>query len=314
MLKINVNPSQEQLPPAVVTIGNFDGMHLGHQKLLAVVNQVAAVHGYRRVLVTFSPAPADYFARINGNDSPAKLCLLRDKLFLLQQANLVDELVVLRFDVKIACLTPDEFIQQLLIAKLNTKYVVLGDDFHFGQQRLGTVANFAPYGIKSQVVAPCILDGARISSSLIRDMTKHNNLALVYRYLGHHIQYTARVIRGKQLGRQFGVPTINLDLGHIRPALHGIYVAIVHIAGNRYKAVTSIGKHPTTDKSERYKLEAHLLDTDADLYGTIATVEVLAFLREERNFVCADRKTPDLDGLFKQIQQDITNTRNYLVS
>lgn len=290
--------------PAIVTIGNFDGLHLGHQKLLSVLNHEGRLNNLRRIVVTFEPTPLTYLTRNNPNSRIYRLSLLRDKFMYLRNLNLADELVILHFNQALANLTPQEFINQILQKELNTKQVVVGHDFKFGHGGVGRVTDFADYQIAATVVAPYLYEGVRVSSSLIRDLARVNDLEKVHKYLGHNLCFTSRVIHGNQLGRKYGVPTINLCLGKNSPALWGIYVAWVWIDGVRYKAVSSIGKNPTVSKVDSYKLEAHLLDIDLDLYGKIATVEILYFLRNEIRF-------DDLESLFVQIRQDVVNARDY---
>ena len=216
----------------------------------------------------------------------------------------VDELIVIHFNSNIAKLSPKEFIQSILQEQLNTVKVVIGHDFRFGVGGAGSIDDLQKYGLDVEMVPPYCIDNKRVSSSLIREYASINDLKSVSKYLGRNLHYTSRVIHGNHLGRKFGVPTINLSLGHNKPALWGIYVAHVYIDGVRYQAVASIGKNPTVSKLDNYKLEAHLFDTDLDLYGKVATIEILAFLRNELKF-------NDLDLLFEQIHIDIKNSKLY---
>ena len=305
MFRIVINTATNN-NPCVATIGNFDGLHLGHLELFKSLNNVANTHNYRRIAITFEPLPLEFFLDRRGEQRLHRLSLLRDKFYLFKQHNLIDELIVLHFNDSIANLSPNEFINDILIKKLNIAHVVVGHDFKFGYGGAGSVNNFMANNIKTTVIDPFILNNQRVSSSIIRKTAAENNLLNVALYLGRNLQYTARVIHGNKMGRKFGVPTINLSIGRNRPVVHGIYVANVFIDNIRYNAVASIGKQPTTNSLDIYKLEAHLLDVDLDLYGKIATVEILKFIREERKY-------DDLDTLFKQIHQDITDARNYFM-
>lgn len=304
MYRIIINPAQDKLQPSVVTIGNFDGVHLGHQQLFFALNEEARQKGYRRIAITFEPLPHEYFCDNKREQRLTRLSLLRDKFAILKWLGLIDELIVLHFNSLVATLTPEIFIEQILKKRLNTQHVVIGHDFKFGKGGSGSVSTFTQAGISSTVVPAYMHENQRVSSSMIREFAKDNDLIMVKNYLGRNLQYTSKIVHGNKVGRKFGVPTINLGLGRNRPALWGIYIAKVHINSVAYDAVASIGKNPTTNDLDVYKLEAHLLDVDLDLYGKIATVEILRFLRTERKF-------DDLDSLFKQIHQDLQDARDY---
>ena len=304
MYRIKLVTNQELPKFAVATIGNFDGLHPGHLELLSNLHQIALDKSYRKVVITFEPLPLEYFADQKFEKRLARLSLLRDKAIILKQQNLADELIILRFNTNLANMSPKEFIQQVLQQQLRVKHVVIGHDFKFGKNGSGNIDDFKEHGIESTVMEPYYIENERVSSSLIRHYATSNDLRSVAKYLGRNLHYTSHVIYGNQLGRKFGVPTINLGLNRNRPALWGIYTAFVHIEGTTYNAVASIGKNPTVSIQDVYKLEAHLLDVDLDLYGKIATVEILSFMREERKF-------DDVDSLFKQIYRDLDEARSY---
>jgi riboflavin kinase/FMN adenylyltransferase len=306
MFRIIINKALSNSTATVATIGNFDGLHLGHRQLFNQLNQVAIKCNYRRLAITFEPLPLEFFLDCKHQQRLHRLCLLRDKFYLFKTENLIDELVVLHFNSSIANLAPNQFIQNILKDKLNIQHVVVGHDFKFGKGGVGNIKDFSQNGISHSIIGPFMLNNERISSSIIREIAANNELDKVKLYLGRNLHYTARIIHGNKMGRKFGVPTINLTLGRNRPVVHGIYIANVYIENVRYNAVASIGKNPTTNALDVYKLEAHLLDVDLDLYGKIATVEILKFIREERKY-------DDLDSLFRQIHQDITDTRNYFM-
>ncbi|MCC2645406.1 MAG: ribF [Burkholderiales bacterium] len=307
MYRIKLNKNINQLLPAIATIGNFDGLHLGHLELFRQLNILSKQFNYRRIAITFEPLPQEYFSKKSQQQRLARLSLLRDKFNFLHKHDLVDELVVLHFNHNIANLDPGTFINNLLKSRLGIAHIAVGHDFKFGKDRSGTINDFVNHEIKIYSMPPFYVDEKRVSSSLIRDLASANLLNEVYKFLGHNITYTSRVVYGNQLGRKFNVPTINLSLGLNRPALWGIYIAYVYIDKIRYNAVASIGKNPTVSKIDSYKLEAHLLDVNLDLYGKIATIEILQFIREELKF-------DDLDSLFKQIQTDLQISRNYFMA
>ena len=299
---------------SIVTIGNFDGLHVGHIHLLETMNHIANTTNtvnaakdqrLRRIVITFEPLPTEYFCDKIHKSRLSRLGLLRDKVLLLQQFNLADELVIIKFNAACANLTPDEFIQNYLLLQLNIVHIVVGHDFRFGCNRIGNIDSFAKYKnkISTTIVDQFILLNKRVSSSLIRDLAKHNQLAEIRVYLGRNIQYTSRVVHGNHIGRTLGVPTINLSLGRNQPALWGIYLAYVYIDNIKYNAVASIGKNPTVSHRGVYQLEAHLLDVDLDLYGKIATIEILEFMREELKF-------NDMQELMLQMQTDLLQARS----
>ena len=303
MYRINLNQNN-QTQYAIATIGNFDGLHLGHQKLLHKLTCLANENNYRRILITFESLPQEYFCDIRGDDRRSRLSLLRDKYSILKQQNLIDELIVLHFNANMAKMSHDDFIQNILKTRLNVKHVVVGHDFKFGHHGLGGIVSFAKHEILTTEFSEYCLNGDRVSSSMLRNLASENKLDELHKYLGRNLHYTSRVIYGNQLGRTLGVPTINLSLGRNKPALWGIYTAYVYIDKVRYNAVASIGRNPTISDNGGYKLEAHLLNVDLDLYGKIAHVELLSFLRNELKF-------PDLDSLVTQMNQDLINTKIY---
>ena len=307
MYKIAINTELPKAEQAVVTIGSFDGLHEGHLQLFKCLNSIAFNNNYRRVAITFEPLPQEFFFDQKQKQRLNRLSLLRDKYIVLKQKKLLDELVILHFNHSIANLTAKEFIQKILKDRLNASHLVVGHDFKFAKDSSGSCVDLHQHNIETTVVEPFLIDGQRVSSSIIRQAAQNNQLDIINTYLGRNLHYTSRIIHGNKMGRKFGVPTINLAIGKNRLALWGIYIAYVYIAGVRYNAVASIGKNPTTNRLDVYKLEAHLLDVDLDLYGKIATVEILQFIRCEQKF-------PDLDSLFAQIHQDMTRARQYFTA
>lgn len=305
MYSIFVNRNKPEIrKKSIATIGNFDGLHLGHLELLKSFSQYGVSGSLHRIVITFEPSPADFFADKNQKARILRLSLLRDKVDILKKSGLVDEIVIIRFNSKIANLSPIEFINDVLKTNLAVTHVIIGHDFKFGCNASGSIQDLRQSGIVSYELDSFEIEGKRVSSSLIRENAIANELSVIKKYLGRNLRYTSRVIYGKQLGRKYGVPTINLCLGHNRPALWGIYMVFVYIDNIRYNGIASIGKNPTVSDQDTYKLEVHLLDIDLDLYGKIATVEILSFLRAEEKFT-------DLDKLFKQIHLDLYMAREY---
>jgi riboflavin kinase/FMN adenylyltransferase len=284
----------------VATIGNFDGIHLGHQELFKQMVTFAQSHKVKSVVITFEPLPKEF---IEADNNLLRLSLLRDK-YNIVKTFAIDSLVVMRFNSQLQKLAAKDFVQDILIKQLKIKYLFVGNDFRFGYQALGNIKLLQDLGINVVQSPEYKINNSRVSSSLIRSYAKDNKFTAVKLLLGRNIMYTSRVVYGNQLGRKYGVPTINLLLVNKVPILWGIYFAYVYIDNIRYNAVVSCGQNPTVTTTKNYKLEAHLLDVDLNLYGKIATIEILDFSRAELKF-------ESLEQLFEQIHQDLQNARNY---
>lgn len=289
----------------IATIGNFDGFHYGHLKLLHQLNAIAITHTKPwRMLITFDLLPHEYFADKSDVVRAPRIGLLRDKVDILKNSGLIDEVVILHFNRFMANLTPEDFVDKFLKGKLKVQSMLVGHDFHFGHMAKGNIHDLTNRGIITHEFAEIKHNQVRISSSLIRELSTEQNLEMIRMYLGRNIRYTSRIVRGNQLARKFGMPTINQNLNKIRPILWGVYVSYVYIDGVRYKGVTNIGKNPTVSAGKVYKIETHLLDVDLTLYGKIATVEILHYLRPELKF-------DDLDILFAQMYRDLDDARKF---
>ena len=290
---------------SIVTIGNFDGVHLGHMRLLNDLNDYAnSLHIIKRILITFEPMPNEFFN--NRNNELLRLSLIRDKFNIIKQSKLLDEFILITFNQEFANLSARDFIEEYLLKRFNVQAVVMGEDFRFGKNRTGNSALFSEYNIHTYISNALLIDKVRVSSSIIRHYAKMNDLINVKKYLGRNITYTAKVVHANHLGRTLNMPTINLALNHnLKIALWGIYLAYVYIEEVRYFAIASIGKNPTINtlkQQEAYKIEAHLLDVNLNLYGKIATIELLQFIRSELKF-------NNLDDLKQQMHQDLMRAR-----
>jgi riboflavin kinase/FMN adenylyltransferase len=303
MQKIVINSCTNS--KCVLTIGSFDGMHLGHQQLLNAVNIIGKKNNLKRSIILFQPYPHEYFCDRNGLIRRPRISFLRDQVALLMSKKLIDEIIIFHFTDSIANLSAADFIEKILIKKLNTTHIVIGENFKFGKNASGSNTDFIKHSINCTVIPSLMINNYKVSSSHIRDLAKQNELQLLKRFLGHNIHYTARVISGKKIGRKHNVATINLNVAqHTQLAVHGIYVAYVYIDGVKYQAVISSGFNPTVCDSETFKLEAHLLNENLNLYGKIATIEVLHFLRKEIKY-------NNHQDLFSQINQDILMAKEY---
>ncbi|MCO4837115.1 MAG: bifunctional riboflavin kinase/FAD synthetase [Oceanospirillaceae bacterium] len=268
----------------VATIGNFDGVHVGHQRVLRQVKLKALMQGLPAVVVLFEPQPLEYFAK---DQAPRRITRLREKLLLLEQHG-IDRVLCLRFDAKLLSLSPHNFIQQLLVRGLSVKHFVVGDDFRFGKGRMGNYGLLQSegliHGFDVENTQTCELDGERVSSTRIRNALEIHDLAAVRRFIGRKFLVTGKVAYGQQLGRKLGVPTANIRLQKPRPALQGVYATLVHgLLDTPIESVANIGYRPTL-VGVQPQLEVHLFDFSDDFYGKTISVEICQFIRSEKKF------------------------------
>ena len=290
---------------SVVTIGNYDGVHRGHQHMLATVTARARELGLPATVVTFEPTPREYF---EGDAAPARLMRLREKLEALPLYG-VDRVVVLRFDRRMQAMGADEFVERLLVRGLGARHVVVGHDFHYAHRREGNIdtlrAAGARHGYAVEEVGRYLVDGERVSSSLVREALGRGDLARAGLLLGRPYRMAGRVRRGQQLGRRLGYPTANLALHRKVVPLWGVFAVRVSGAGLvDHPAVASLGTRPTIDGTEPL-LEVHVFDHDGDLYGRYLDVDFVRRLRDERRF-------ESLDSLVEQMHRDAAEARELL--
>ncbi len=275
------------LERAVYAIGNFDGVHLGHQAVIARSLALAGEHGAPSAILTFEPHPADYFADrpVAFRLTPAKM---KARLF---QSLGLSGVVFMSFDAALASMTAEEFVADILVERLGAGAVVVGWDFHFGKARSGTPAFLAEAGAQRgfavEIVAK-VEDGAGdearvVSSTAIRRALERGDVEAAARGLGRYYSVSGRVIPGQQLGRALGVPTANIALDPTTRLAFGIYAVRVRVDGKLIAGVASFGVRPTVDNGPPL-LEVHLLDFQADLYGREMEVEFVQRIRDERKF------------------------------
>ena len=300
-------PNDAARAPCALTIGNFDGVHRGHQALLARVRTAADQLGLEAAVMTFEPHPREYFAQRSGDLSraPARIANLRDKLGDLAEAG-VDRVIVEHFNEHFASITPQDFIERILVDGLHVKWLMVGDDFCFGARRAGNVDTLVEAGQRHGFhveTLPTVREGdQRISSSAVRAALAAGDLATTSALLGHPYAISGHVAHGQKLGRTLGFPTMNLRVMH-RPALHGIFVVQVHgLADAPLPAVASLGVRPTVEDAGRMLLEVHVFDYDRPCYGELVRVEFLEKLRDEEKYV-------DLDTLTAAIHRDAEQAR-----
>ena len=308
-------PAQAEAPVAL-TIGNFDGVHLGHQAMLARLKQAAARLGLTSCVMIFEPHPREFFA---PDKAPTRLTSLREKLELLAAAG-VERVQVCRFDFDFARISAEEFIVGILQQGLAVRWMLVGDDFRFGARRAGDFAMLEAFsarcGFEVEEMPGYIVDGVRVSSTAVRKALASGDLDLVKRLLGRPYSISGRVVSGAKLGRQIGFPTANIVFKHNRPPLSGIFAVEVEIETRRtlglsspdsIRGVASLGVRPTVHEHGKPVLEVHLFDFDRDIYGCHLRVHFLHKLRDEEKY-------PDLITLTTQIGRDVENARDYFSS
>ncbi|HEY2929181.1 bifunctional riboflavin kinase/FAD synthetase, partial [Piscinibacter sp.] len=254
-------------PACALTIGNFDGVHRGHQAMLALLRNEAQHRGLPSCVLSFEPHPRDHFARLAGKPqlAPARIATLRDKLSELERCG-IDQVVVLRFDAALAGLSPGAFIDQVLVQGLGARYVLVGDDFRFGAKRAGDYAMLDAAGQNSGFDVARMMSyevhGLRVSSSAVREALARGDMAGVANLLGRPYSISGHVVHGRKLGRDLGFRTLNLRLGHPKPAAMGIFVVEVQglVAGRALPGVASLGVRPTVEDAGRVLLEVHCLE------------------------------------------------------
>ncbi|MGJ9418229.1 bifunctional riboflavin kinase/FAD synthetase [Massilia sp. CMS3.1] len=305
-------PNDAARAPCALTIGNFDGVHRGHQALLARVRAASQTLGLEAAVMTFEPHPREYFARRSGDLSraPARIANLRDKLEDLAKAG-IDRVIVEHFNEQFASISPDDFTQRVLVDGLHVKWLMVGDDFCYGAKRAGNVEMLKEAGRRHgfQVeTLPTVREGnQRISSSAVRAALAAGDLDATGALLGHPYAMSGHVIHGAKLGRTLGFPTLNLRVMH-RPALQGIFVVQVHgLAETPLPAVASLGVRPTVEDAGRMLLEVHIFDYDRPCYGKLVRVEFLEKLRDEEKYV-------DLDTLTVAIHRDAQQARAWFAA
>ena len=289
----------------VATIGNYDGVHRGHQHMLAALVARARELALPATVVTFEPTPREYF---EGPDAPARLTRLREKVQALACYD-VDRVVCLRFDARLAALGARAFEDDLLGARLGVRHVVVGDDFQYGRRREGTMATLRAagerLGFTIEQATPFEVDGERVSSSLVRAALEAGDLARATKLLGRPYRISGRVQHGQRLGHRLGFPTANLALRRKVIPLWGIFAVRVSGPGfASHPAVASLGTRPTLDGTVPL-LESHLFDFDAELYGRKIDVDFVARLRDEVRF-------DTIEALVAQMHRDANAARALL--
>ena len=291
--------------PTVLAIGNFDGLHLGHRALLDRLTAKGRELGLPASVMTFEPHPRELFS---PEQAPARLTSLREKLRLLD-ANGVDRTYVLHFSRKLAALSAEEFVDQVLVRGLSVKHLIIGDDFRFGRGRAGDFAMLQQAGVEHNFGVEAMhtidIDGERVSSSAVRETLAAGDLEHAARLLGRPYNISGRVVHGNKIGGRIGYPTANIQLKRKRVPLSGVFAVTVSGLDKRHlPGAASLGVRPTLGEGLKSVLEVHLLEFDRQIYGEHVTVHFLHKLRDEMKFA-------SFDALSAQIARDVAATRDY---
>ena len=292
---------------SVATIGAYDGLHLGHQRLLDRVVEEACARGIPSVVMSFEPTPKEFFASAHP---PARLMRFREKYDALAAYG-IDIFFCPRFDRNMRDISADAFIRQLLIHAMNIDHLVIGDDFRFARDRQGHVEQLQRAGaaldFSVQQVPSVVLDGERVSSTAIRDALWNGDLDSAARFLGRHYRMSGRVAKGERVGRQLGYPTANVSIQRRQSAVMGIFA--VRATGDGWgplNAVASVGTRPTFG-GVKPLLEVHIFDFDRDIYGEYIHVDFIARLRSEQKF-------DDVKDLVQQMHKDSADAKAILAA
>ena len=303
---LNLDPNLARGPiPCALTIGNFDGVHRGHQAMLARLKAAALERGLPAAVMTFEPHPREVFT---PDAAPARLTSLREKIELFKQHG-IERLVLVRFSRRFAQLSPQAFIQQILLDGVQARWVLIGDDFKFGAKRAGDLEVLRQagqqFGFAVENLGSVLVDDERVSSTAVRAALAQGNMAQARRYLGRPYSISGRVVHGDKLGHTLGYPTANVQMKHNKPPLAGIFaVELAGLDGSRLPGVASLGVRPTVKTNGAATLEVHVFDFHERIYGAHVRVDFLHKLRDEEKF-------PDLPSLIAQIERDVDEAKNY---
>jgi riboflavin kinase / FMN adenylyltransferase len=329
LLRLNALAPKSQLPKTAVTIGNFDGVHVGHQAMIAQLKAVADQQNLHTVVMIFEPQPLEYF---KGYDAPPRISSLREKVEYLSELG-VDYIAVARFDERFRNLSATDFAD-ILKTKLNAQHLVLGDDFHFGKNRQGNSEFLKQYGFEVTNLHTVELDGERVSSTRIRQTLQAGDLALAAQLLGRPYSITGRVQYGDQIGRTIDFPTINVRLNRHKPCLHGIYGVNVICETESLKAKVQaddptktgiagygetalfgaghVGTRPAIQQAHpEWRLEVHFPDVSANLYGLLMRVTFLHYLHGEKNYPSLEALKAGIDDDVEQLLEFRQNTPTF---
>ncbi|MBN1683964.1 MAG: bifunctional riboflavin kinase/FAD synthetase [Gammaproteobacteria bacterium] len=303
----------------VAAIGNFDGMHLGHQKILKRLKRESIKRHLPAVVITFEPLPQEFLYLMQHLVSDTKSCIarlmtLREKVNKLVQLG-IENLLVLPFDARLSSLTPEEFVEKILVNALNCRYLIIGDDFRFGQNRAGDVdfLKSAAQRYKFEVkVIPSLMQHLvsdtkcciKVSSTTVRKVLQEADFVMAEQLLGHTYQMCGKVIYGEGRGKLLGFPTANMDLKRLISPLKGTFAVQVYGLDKAYQGIANVGYRPTFNSPPNPLLEVHILNFDRDIYGESLNVEFLYKIRDEKKF-------ESQEALKEQISMDVITAKKY---
>lgn len=284
--------------PCVATIGNFDGIHCGHQAVIRQLQHHAHNRRLPATVIIFEPQPAEFFT---PGSAPARLTRLRDKLLIFQDMQ-VDNVLCLRFNQQFAALSPQAFIHKVLVKGLAVKHLVVGDDFHFGRGREGNFQTLQAAGQQYNFTVEhqntLVKQDKRVSSTWVREALEQGDMNLARELLGHYYRLSGRVRYGQQRGRQIGFPTANIFLHRHKSPLYGVFAVKIHgLKTQPLAGIANLGRRPTMGETE-VLLEVHIFNFQEMIYGRYVEIEFIRKIREERRF-------PSFEDLKQQIQKDV---------
>lgn len=294
---------KNQISQCVLTLGNFDGVHLGHQQLINHLITQGKRLNLPTVVMLFEPQPLEFFCPDNA---PSRLTSFQEKVILIEKLG-IDYIIAIPFNQTFAKMSADDFIQDWLINKLQAKYIAIGDDFRFGYERKGDInllEHYAQtYGFAVESIPTFVFDHLRVSSTAVRKALSNNDFQLAHCLLGRNYAIAGRVIHGNALARQLGFPTANIHLHRKKPALQGVYLVKVKNSCSQqsYHGIANIGIRPTIE-GKKAILEVNLFDFSGDLYGQYLDVTFVKKLRDEKKF-------NSLTELKEQITQDVCTAK-----
>jgi riboflavin kinase/FMN adenylyltransferase len=281
-------PSKKDKQSCALAIGNFDGLHLGHQRLIETVRKIARERGLVPAVLTFEPHPKEFFC---PEKAPERILSVRDKIELFAEAG-IERLFILRFNDRLSSLSPQDFVSEILVNSLDAKEIVIGENFRFGKNGSGDpdflIKESEKYGFHVTPVALFFQNGMKISSTAVREALRRGDFSAVNSMLGRPLCLSGKVLHGKKLGRTIGFPTINQRIlplfSKARPALRGVFAVTVRIGGVSYPGVACIGQRPTVCTNGTFLLETHIFNFRGSLYGQNVRVEFKAKIRDEKKF------------------------------
>lgn len=300
----NLQALNSAYPHCVVTVGKYDGMHLGHQQILQRLKTVATELNLPSLVILSEPQPEEYFA---GKNAPARLLSFVDKLNFLEGFG-IDLVYKMTFDQKLSQLSAEGFINDILYQGLGVKALIVGDDFHFGKDRLGNFnllqVEGKRLGFSVEAAEEYLSDGQRVSSTLLRQKLELGDCEGANILLKRPYHLSGEVIRGKQLGRELGYPTANLRTGISKLALEGVFAVTAELGSRRMKGVASVGYKPTIEGEHGLSVEVFLMDFDEDIYGQKLTVNFHKKIRDQEKF-------SNLQELKENIAEDVEKVKHF---